>query len=270
MNKSLREFSVSVRRRQTPIYDRLYRLAKWVLGLSVPCIKPFHSFLYWEWSARTNLWHNFWRLIYYEPMFKSQCVEVGPGFKMEYAGNGSAQIAGDLQLHLGTNVYIFDKTGFVGLKYLAKPELYIGDNTYLSPSVQFLVAKKITVGRNCMIGSSIITDNPGHHLDILKRLGDAGLSAEDIRPVKIGDFCWLPLGTWVYPGVTIGDGVVALAGTHINRDVPPFCLVAGHPMVIVRKLPIPEALIEIVGKERYEFYLKSHEGLDLNKSKLKE
>jgi acetyltransferase-like isoleucine patch superfamily enzyme len=229
----------------------------------MPCIKPLHSLLYWEWFLRKSLWHNFWRIVYYEPMFKSQCVSVGPGFLMEYAGNGSTRVIGDLQLHLGANVHIFDKTGFVGLKVCHKPELYIGDNTYISPSTQFLVGKKVTIGKNCMIGSSIITDNPGHSLDILKRLRADSFSPEDIRPVKIGDFCWLPLGTWVYPGVTIGDGVVALAGTHINRDVPPFCLVAGHPMVIVRKLHIPKELIDIVGKERYESYLTSHEGLDL-------
>ena len=265
MIKNWREFSVAVRRRKTPFYDRIYRLGKWVRNPPMPCIKPFHSLLYWEWSLRTSLWHNFWRIFYYEPMFRSQCVSVGSGFRMEYAGNGTTRVLGDLQLYIGSNVTIFDSTTFIGLKVLDKPKIHIGDNTYLGPGVHLVVGQEIRIGRNCSIGSAIITDNPGHSTNIIRRLepGMGSPAPEDIRPVKIGDFCWLRKGTFVYPGVTIGDGVVALAGTHINRDVPPFCFVAGHPMVIVRKFDIPKELIDIVGRERYESYLKSHEGLDL-------
>src|SRR4030043_1727955 len=101
MKRNWREFSVAVRRRETPFYDRVYRLAKRIRSLSFPCVKPVHSFLYREWMLRTNLWHNFWRIVYYEPMFKSHGACVGRGFRIEYAGNGSPRILGDLQLHLG-------------------------------------------------------------------------------------------------------------------------------------------------------------------------
>ena len=265
MKRNWREFSVAVRRRETPFYDRVYRLAKRIQGLSFPRVKPLYSFLYWEWAFRTSLWHNFWRIVYYEPMFKSQCVSVGPGFRMEYAGNGTTRIAGDLQLHIGSHVTIFDNTIFTGLKVLNKPKLYIGDNTYVGPGVWLSVAQKIVIGKSCIITSRLITDNPGHSMNILSRLesGSGSPSTEDIRPVKIGDFCWLRKGTYVYPGVTIGDGVIATIGSHINQDIPPFCQVAGQPARIIRKLPIPEELMEIVGKERYESYLESHRTLDL-------
>ncbi len=258
-----KKLSVKIRRRETPFYDRLYRWAKMIRGLSFPCIKPVHSLLYWEWAARTNLWHNFWRILYYEPMFKSQCQSVGSGFMMAYAGNGTTRIMGDLQIYIGTNVQIFDRTSFAGLKVFDEPKLYIGDNTYLGPFVVIMVGKEIRIGKNCAIGSKLITDNPGHSTDILRRLESGGGSPlpEDIKPVKIGDFVWLPIETFVYPGVTIGDGVVALAGTHINKDVPPFCQIAGQPARIIRKLPIPKEMIELVGKERYEGYLKAHEEL---------
>jgi hypothetical protein len=133
MGFSWREFSVAVRRGETPFYGRLYKIGKWVRHFSVPTVKPLHSLLYWEWLLRKNLWHNFWRIVYYEPMFKSQCKTVGPGFRMEYAGNGITRIAGDLQLYIGSNVTIFDNTFFSGLKVMEKPKLYIGDNTYIAP-----------------------------------------------------------------------------------------------------------------------------------------
>jgi acetyltransferase-like isoleucine patch superfamily enzyme len=170
-----------------------------------------------------------------------------------------------LQLYIGSNVTIFDSTIFTGLKVLNKPKLYIGDNTYIGPWVWLSVGKEIKIGSYCVITSKLITDNPGHPRNTISRLESAsGIpDPDDIRPVKIGDFCWLRMDTYVYPGVTIGDGVVALAGTHISEDIPPFCLVAGSPGKIIKKLPIPEELIEVVGKEKYESYLESHRILDL-------
>ena len=129
-----------------------------------------------------------------------------------------------------------------------------------------MVGKRITVGSHCIITSRIITDNPGHPIDdVLARMTSGGGSPapETIKPIVIGDFCFLPLDTVIYPGVTIGDGVVARVGTHINRDVPPFCQIAGNPMRIIRKLPIPEQLKDIVGEDRFNYDLKSHEMLEL-------
>lgn len=266
MSKKLREISVKIRRRETPFQDTIYRFLKRVRAISFPTCKPFHSFLYNEWCLRRISWHSFWRVVYYEPMFKSQCEYVGSNFCMEYAGNGSTTIVGNLKVSIGDNVTIFDNTIFVGLKVKDNPTLTVGENTYLGPAVRFFVGDNISIGRNCMIVSRLVTDNPGHSVNnVMERLKHSGGSPEEgsLRPVTIGDFCFLPMETIVYPGVTIGDGVVAKIGTHINRDVPPFCQVAGNPMVITKKLPIPSEIEEVVGPERYQQYLACHQNLEL-------
>ncbi len=265
MIRSWKEFSVAVRRQETPFFSMIYKMASVIRSLSFPTIKPFHNLLYHEWAFRTSLWHNFWRIVYYEPIFKSQCVHVGPGFRLEYAGNGTTRIMGDLQIHIGTGVTIFDNTAFVGLKILDKPSLYIGDDTYIGPSVRIMVGREITIGKNCIITSRIITDNQGHPMkEVLGRLNSGGGSpdADDIRPVTIGDYCFLPLDTVVYPGVRIGDGVVARIGTHINRDIPPFCMIAGNPARITRKLPLPDELKGLVGEEKYAHYRDEHSRIE--------
>jgi acetyltransferase-like isoleucine patch superfamily enzyme len=95
-------------------------------------------------------------------------------------------------------------------------------------------------------------------MDVMARMTSGGGSPEpdSIRPVTIGDFCWVGFDTVVYPGVTMGDGSMATIGTHVSRDVPPFCLVSGNPMKIRLKLPVPPELIDIVGEERYREYLE--------------
>lgn len=262
----MKQLILRIKRRESPFYDFLYRVGRKGRSFSVPTLPVIHGFLYHEWNLRTSVWHDFWRIFYYEPMFKSQCKAVGSNFRMEFAGNGSAKIIGSLNLSIGDHVTMFDNTMFVGLKVLDNPELIIEDHTYIGPLVRFMVGSRISIGKHCMITSRIVTDNQGHPIDdVLARMtcGGGAPSADKIRPVTIGDFCFLPLDTVIYPGVNIGDGVVARIGTHINRDAPPFCQVVGNPMKVVKKLPIPEQLRQIVGRERFESYLKAHDALNI-------
>lgn len=258
------EFKVAIRKRETPFHAFLHDVAKRIFGLSMPVIPGLHSFLYNEWSIRTIIWHDFWRVVYYEPMFKSQCKSVGKGFRMWYAGNGTTRILGALELHIGENVSIFDNVSFVGLTVLQNPQLHIGDNTYIAPRVRFMVAKKVTIGSYSLIGCHIIMDNSGHPVtDARARMmrGGGHPSLKGVRPVTVGDLCFLGEGSYIYPGTTVGDGVIAKVGTHIMGDIPPFCLIEGNPCRIVGKLPIADNLIEVFGEERVTAWRKAQEAV---------
>jgi serine acetyltransferase len=54
---------------------------------------------------------------------------------------------------------------------------------------------------------------------------------------------------------------VAKVGSHIDKDIPPFCLVAGNPATVVRTLPIPPDIVAEVGPKRYEEYVEAHRHL---------
>lgn len=264
----IREFITKIKRKENRFYSFLYDCGKTARQFSVPTIHPIHSILYHEWAARTNLWHNFWRVMYYEPMFRSQCRNVGKGFRMEYAGNGTTRIQGDLQMIFGSNVTIFDNTMLAGLTNSDKPELHIGDNSWIGPAVHIYVGKKISIGKSCKIGSFLVADNYGHPVfDIMARMAPGGGRPEpdSIRPVSIGDFCWLGYQSVVYPGITIGDGALVTIGTHVSRDVPPFCVVSGNPMRIRMKYKIPPEIKALVGEERYLGYLEIHSKIKVHK-----
>jgi acetyltransferase-like isoleucine patch superfamily enzyme len=59
-------------------------------------------------------------------------------------------------------------------------------------------------------------------------------------PITIKEDAWLGTGVIILPNVTIGEGAVVGAGSVVNKNVPPFTVVAGVPARPVRKLTIQE------------------------------
>ena len=47
--------------------------------------------------------------------------------------------------------------------------------------------------------------------------------------MRVGNRAWIAYRAIILPGVTIGEGAVVGAGAVVNRDVPPFTIVAGSP-----------------------------------------
>jgi len=52
--------------------------------------------------------------------------------------------------------------------------------------------------------------------------------------VNIGSDVWIGDGAFIRSGVTIGDGAVVAARAVVNRDVPPYAIVAGVPAKVIR------------------------------------
>ena len=54
--------------------------------------------------------------------------------------------------------------------------------------------------------------------------------------VKIGKNVWIGDKASIMPGVKIGDGVIVGANSVVTKDIPSYCLVAGNPARIIKKL----------------------------------
>lgn len=52
--------------------------------------------------------------------------------------------------------------------------------------------------------------------------------------VTIGNDCWINSNVTLISGITIGDGVVVLAGAVVTDDVPPYAIVGGIPARIIK------------------------------------
>lgn len=56
-----------------------------------------------------------------------------------------------------------------------------------------------------------------------------------VRPITIGQRCWIAADVFVGPGVTIGDGAVVGVRSTVLKDVPPWVVAAGTPATPIGK-----------------------------------
>jgi acetyltransferase-like isoleucine patch superfamily enzyme len=226
------EFSLRVRRRESPFYDRIYKLAKKLRSIEIPTIKPIFRFLYYERLARISIWQNFWKVFYYQPMFRARCEKVGKNLRLI---GGIPEISGNLKVYLGDNVTLHGVSTFAACKVYDSPILRIGNNVHIGYQVGIAVGNEVLIGNNVLMGNRIsIFGYDLHPVDpILRRNGESP-AKEDIKPIMIQDDVWIGSNVTILKGVIIGEAVVVAAGSVVTEDVPPFVIVAGNPAKVVK------------------------------------
>ena len=91
----------------------------------------------------------------------------------------------------------------------------------------------ITIGRNVVISERVVLRDSDNHTinDAVNVTSDKSLVT---APIVIGDHVWIGMNVIVLKGVTIGEGAIVAAGSVVNKDVPPHCLVGGVPAKVIK------------------------------------
>lgn len=178
------------------------------------------------------------RVLIAEPFFKSQCRQVG---RNVHTGHYLHYISGKGDIIVGNDVTL---DGQCGIKFASRfsdrPTLEIGDGSDLSHRCTLTIAKRITIGKHCMIAAgSWLFDSSGHSTDPASRLANLPPPSEEVKPITIGDNVWIGRNSTVFPGVTIGEGSVISAGSVVMVDVPSYTVVAGNPARRIASLTPP-------------------------------
>jgi acetyltransferase-like isoleucine patch superfamily enzyme len=212
-------------------------MVKAVLKCGIPVTtfsRPFFSALYTlhVLVRETGIWVI--RFFYYEPLFRSQCRQIGKGLWMEklpYIVNRGA-------IHIGRNVRLSGKPSFgFSTRLYPEPSITIGDNTFVGHQTAFSAGKSIVIGNDCLIAGGVqISDNDGHPLDYLDRMKHLPPRMEDVKEVLIGNNVWIGGNAVILKGVTIGDRAIVGARAVVTRDVPPDTVVAGNPARVIKNL----------------------------------
>lgn len=111
-------------------------------------------------------------------------------------------------------------------------DVTIGDYTRIG--IHCTVIGPVCIGHHVNLAQGITVTALNHNFaDTNRRIDEQGIST---KPVVIGDDVWIGANAVILPGVTIGRHVVVAAGAVVTKDVPDYCVVAGVPAKVIKKL----------------------------------
>ncbi|MBI3802524.1 MAG: acyltransferase [Nitrospirae bacterium] len=239
----LQQLALKIRRREGTFYRALYEVAIRVRRFSCPVITPLHRALYYERRLRKTAWHHFRRVLYWEPIFKSICAEVGPRFCLV---GGVPLVEGHLEIRIGSNVTLNGITTLAGATVWDQPTLIIGDQSYIGYQVTITVGPLVQIGRHVLVADRVsLIGYDGHPKDPIDRMNHLPAPKEEGRPIVIEDNVWICSNATILKGVTIGEGAIVASHAVVTSDVAPFTVVAGNPAKEVKRL-LPQ---EVSGRQ---------------------
>jgi acetyltransferase-like isoleucine patch superfamily enzyme len=113
--------------------------------------------------------------------------------------------------------------------FFSGSNIEIGSNTVIARKC-YLDGRvgKITINSNVSIA-------PEAYILSLTHDKDSPTFSTLARPVVIEDYCWIGARVLILPGVTLGRGSIAGAGSVVTRSVDPYHVAAGNPAKVIGK-----------------------------------
>jgi acetyltransferase-like isoleucine patch superfamily enzyme len=159
-------------------------------------------------------------------------VVIGRGFTLV----SRMRISGPGRCLIGENVSIDGSMHTVTLPtYAPEAEISIGDNTFVN-GARFGCARRIAIGRNCILGDCRIMDTNFHSIYPGRR-DEAALIR--VAAVEIGDDCWIGASAFILPGTRIGSGCTVAAGSVVMGRFPRNSVIAGNPAQVLMSVGNP-------------------------------
>lgn len=96
------------------------------------------------------------------------------------------------------------------------------------------VFSSVSIGHGVVISERVVIRDSDNHT-----ICEAGSEVENLSksiaaPIAIEDHVWIGMNALILKGVTIGEGSIIAAGSVVNKDVPPHCLVGGVPAKVIK------------------------------------
>jgi acetyltransferase-like isoleucine patch superfamily enzyme len=170
--------------------------------------------------------------------------------RLKSFGEGSfvspfTEILGIEHISVGRNVHICHDTRllalehYAGVQHASPPSLSIGDGTFIGHWCVLSCMNSIRIGSEVTLGDNVYVADSSHgfenvHEHIMKQPLVKG-------SITIGDRAWLGKNAVVTHNLTIGENAIVGANSFVNRDVPPFTMVAGSPAVPIKRYDFDRA-----------------------------
>lgn len=121
----------------------------------------------------------------------------------------------------------------------------LGKNFFANYNCTILDVAKVKIGDNCQMAPNVAIYTAGHpvHPDTRNTMYEYGIE------VVIGNNVWIGGNSVICPGVHIGDNVVIGAGSVVTKDIPEWCIAAGNPCKVIRKITEADRKLYFKNKE---------------------
>lgn len=152
------------------------------------------------------------------------------------------QIVGEKNIVIGRNTIFAEGAIITAWNYRGKqkfePEIIIGSNCVFGEHIQISCCRKIQIGDNVLTGRYVyISDNSHGETDLSSLLIPPSKRPLSIKgEICIGDDVWIGERACILSGVKIGTGSVIAANAVVTHDIPSYCVAAGIPAKIIKKL----------------------------------
>lgn len=156
----------------------------------------------------------------------------------------------EICLEIGEGSHVFSNFA------LLRPQsrIKVGKHCQLGNS-QFICAERIDIEDDVIMAWGItVIDSDTHSLEWKGRKSDVMLCYQDyvknpsnfiknkdwtsvtIRPVRLGNKCWIGFNAAILKGVELGQNSIVGACSVVTKNVPDFCVVAGNPAKVIKEL----------------------------------
>ena len=110
--------------------------------------------------------------------------------------------------------------------------IHVGRNFFANYNCTIIDVAPVVIGDNCQMAPNVAIYTAGHPVHPATR----NTAYEYGIGVTIGNNVWIGGNSVILPGVHIGDNVVIGAGSVVTKDIPDWCVAAGNPCKVIRKI----------------------------------
>lgn len=132
----------------------------------------------------------------------------------------------------GSYLYCWDQYIHKYVSQILNPKLIIGSNFNATRNLTIQCCNRIVIGNNVLVASNVFICDynhgmlPSDHSYLENELS--------VNEVIIGDCVWIGQGSFILPGVTIGNHAIIGAGSVVTKDVPAYTIAVGNPARVIK------------------------------------
>jgi len=162
--------------------------------------------------------------------------------KNSYIAPFASYICGMEKISIGNNTYLgknIQLTAWTTYKgHTFNPKIQIGDGCSIGEDNHITAINSIYIGNNVLTGKKVLITDNSHGMATYEQLVvppvDRNLHSKGV--VVIEDNVWIGEKASILPGVHIGKGAIIAANSVVTKDVPAFCVAAGIPSIVIKKV----------------------------------